>query len=466
VVLELGIGEVAVIARVVTVVWSLVLLGVSVQSRAAPVLVISIDGLHPGYVIDADRHGVAIPTLRSFVREGAYASGVVGVVPTVTFPSHTTLVTGVSPATHGIVANTPFDPHHTNREGWFWYAEDVRVPTLWSAAAARGLTTASVNWSVTVGERHIDHLIPEFWRAVNDEDLKLLRALSRPEGMLERLEAKLGPFINGYEDTVEADLVRTKFAVALLREQRPDFMAVHLIALDGFEHRDGPYVPSVYATLEALDGMIGELGAAALANDPSAVVAVVSDHGFFATHTSVNLRVPFVAAGLIELGGPVVLGAAPTIGSWQAQLIPSGGTAAVQLRDRSDDTVRAKVRALLAALHAVPANGIARIQERSEIERGGGFPEADFVVELAPGFYAGSALSGDLLTPATSKGTHGYLPEHPEMHAAFFAKGRGVARRELGVVDMRAIAPTVATVLGVDLPSAEKPALLIARGHE
>ena len=80
---------------------------------AAPLLVISIDGLHPSYVIEADRRGVDIPVRASFVRDGAYASGVIGVLPTVTFPSHTTLVTGVSPAEHGIVANTPFDPLHT-----------------------------------------------------------------------------------------------------------------------------------------------------------------------------------------------------------------------------------------------------------------------------------------------------------------------------------------------------------------
>jgi predicted AlkP superfamily pyrophosphatase or phosphodiesterase len=110
---------------------------------AAPLLVISIDGLHPDYVIEADRHGLEIPTLRSMAREGAYARGVVGVVPTVTFPSHTTLVTGVSPAKHGIVANTPFDPLGTNRDGWYWYAEDIRVPTLWGAAAARGLSRSS-----------------------------------------------------------------------------------------------------------------------------------------------------------------------------------------------------------------------------------------------------------------------------------------------------------------------------------
>ena len=123
---------------------------------AEPLLIISIDGLHPSHVIDAERHGVEIPHLRAFVEDGTFATGVVGVLPTVTFPSHTTLVTGASPAEHGVLANTPFDPLNANRDGWYWYAEDVRVPTLWSAAAARDRTTASVNWSVTVANRDID----------------------------------------------------------------------------------------------------------------------------------------------------------------------------------------------------------------------------------------------------------------------------------------------------------------------
>jgi predicted AlkP superfamily pyrophosphatase or phosphodiesterase len=284
--------------------------------------------------------------------------------------------------------------------------------------------------------------------------------------MLARLEKQLGPYVNGYEDTVEADVVRTKFAVALLREQRPYFMAVHLIALDGFEHRHGPWTPPAFATLEALDAMIRDLETTALANDPTTAVAVVSDHGFFATHTAVNLRVPFVAAGLIELDGPVALGVVPAIESWQAQLIPNGGSAAVILREGADASVRGRVRDVLAKLAADRANGIERVVERAEIERSGGFPEADFVVDFAPGFYSGAALHGPLLTPATSKGTHGYRPDHPEMHASFFLKGRGIARQQLGVVDMRALAPTFAALLGVELPSAERPALTIERTHD
>jgi predicted AlkP superfamily pyrophosphatase or phosphodiesterase len=73
--------------------------------------------------------------LRDFVKSGTYASGVVGVLPTVTYPSHTTLMTGVAPVVHGIGSNTPFDPLNTNRDGWFWYAQDLKVRTLWQAAS-------------------------------------------------------------------------------------------------------------------------------------------------------------------------------------------------------------------------------------------------------------------------------------------------------------------------------------------
>ena len=123
---------------------SALLFVVAGSSIAAPVLMISVDGLKPEYVLDADARGLRLPYLRSLISQGAYAEGVVGVWPTVTYPSHTTLVTGVSPAEHGILANLEFDPQHHFKESWFWYAAQIRVPTLWQAAHAAGLSTASV----------------------------------------------------------------------------------------------------------------------------------------------------------------------------------------------------------------------------------------------------------------------------------------------------------------------------------
>ncbi len=93
--------------------------GAPFGAGAEPVLMISIDGLRPADIIDAEERGIAAPNFRAIMTEGAYASGVVGVLPTVTYPSHTTFITGVAPALHGVSSNTVFDPLRKNDGGWY-----------------------------------------------------------------------------------------------------------------------------------------------------------------------------------------------------------------------------------------------------------------------------------------------------------------------------------------------------------
>jgi hypothetical protein len=82
---------------------------------------------------------------------------------------------------------------------------------------------------------------------------------------------------------------------------------------------------------------------------------------------------------------------------------------------------------------------------------------------LKPGYQLGGAFSGPLVTPTPSTGTHGYLPDRPEMRASFFVVGRMVVPGcDLGLVDMRQVAPTIASILGVSLPTAKQPILKIA----
>ena len=269
------------------------------------------------------------------------------------------------------------------------------------------------------------------------------------------------PFIDGYTDTIASDATRTKFAVELIRRQKPGLMAVHLVALDGTEHKHGPFLPEAFATLEQLDAMIGELSSAVLAQDAATVIAIVSDHGFIATHTMVNLRTRFVSAGLIALDN------ATTVKDWQAQVWSGGATAAIVLRDSKNESVRTRVSKLLDELRADDGNGIARVLNAKQLGELGAFPGTEFLVEFAPGFYLGTALQGELLVPGTSKGTHGYLAERPEMHASFFIKGARITpRKDLRIIDMRQIAPTLAAVLGVPLPTAKLRAAPVMQEHE
>jgi predicted AlkP superfamily pyrophosphatase or phosphodiesterase len=115
------------------------------------------------------------------------------------------------------------------------------------------------------------------------------------------------------------------------------------------------------------------------------------------------------------------------------------------------------VRTLLDKLAADPTDGIAEILDRDAMAKRETFPDAAFLVVLKQGYYCGPAISGSLVTEVPgSRGSHGFSPEYPEMRASFFAMGAGIAHhRDLGVFDMRRIAPTVAKILKVPMPSAK-----------
>jgi hypothetical protein len=126
------------------------------------------------------------------------------------------------------------------------------------------------------------------------------------------------------------------------------------------------------------------------------------------------------------------------------------------LKDTSDTALRERIGRVLDSLAADTAHGIAAVLDADSLRALGGFPGAAYLVSMAPGFTTGSRTTGPLVMPSRDRGAHGYLPDVPEMRAAFFIAGPGVpAGRLLGEIDMRDVAPTLAGLLGVRLPSAE-----------
>ena len=428
-------------------------------ASARPVLLISIDGLRPGDLTEAEQRGLKIPNLRRFMAEGSYAQGVIGVLPTVTYPSHTTLLTGASPARHGIVGNNTFDPAQINAGGWYWFASDIKVPTLWSASGKAGLKVGNVHWPVSVGAPGVRWNLPQIWRSGHGDDAKLVAALTSP-GLLAELEPKVGAaYAAGIDETIEADELRGRFGVALIKAHRPDLTTVYLTGLDHEQHLTGPGSGESHATLERIDAIIGQLVAAARAAHPKGVIAVVSDHGFEASAHETNFFRAFIDAGLIKLD------AAGKVASWEAMPWPSGGSVAVVLARPGDKELGSSVGALLSKLQADPATRITAIIGRTEIAAMGGNPKAEFYLNLAPDTYAAgfAGAAAPLSGPAKRKGMHGYFPQAVNLRSSFMIMGPGIARgRSLGEIDMRSIAPTLAKELRIKLDGAEKPALDIA----
>lgn len=427
-------------------------LGAQPSRGPTPVVLISIDGLKPEYVLEADRYQLAIPHLRALRARGAYATGVVGVVPTVTYPSHTTLVTGAAPARHGIISNNTFDPLNRNQGGWYWYASDIRLLTLWDALKEAGRTTGNVHWPVTV-DAGITWNLPQYWRTGTPDDRKLVRALSTP-GLYDAMEREVGlSFADGIDESIEGDERRARFAARMLESRKPALMLAYFTALDHEQHGKGPFTPEAFAILERIDAIIGTMVAAASrAHGGRAVVAVVSDHGFMRTSRALNLIHAFRSAGLVDY--PEGVDDKPS--AWRATLWPGGASAAVMIADSAPSTTRSRVDSLLRALASDSANGIDRVLDAESLRGRGGFPGAAYLVSLREGFTFGYRSKGPLVSDVPVGGMHGYLPDAPAMHASFFIAGPTIpAGRNLGLVDQRAIAPTLAALLGVRLRGAE-----------
>ncbi len=428
-----------------------VLSHLTAQSQRA-LVVISLDGLRPDYILKADEYKLKIPHLRRILNEGAHATGVKGVLPTVTYPSHTTILTGVWPAKHGIYSNETFDPFDKNLKGWYWYSEDIKVPTLWEAAAKAGMVTGSVSWPVSVSAAGVRYLVPEFWRASKSpEDLKLMRAVSTP-GLMAEIEKTAGPYVNDLDEASAGDQQRTRYAAAILRDKKAQFITVHLAALDHIEHATAPFSPEALAALEELDGHVGELEDAARANFPNYTICVLSDHGFARTDHTMSLMIPFIEAGFVTVKDGKVT-------DWKAFPRVDGGSAAIIVKDQKD---RDAVGALLKRLAADPANGIEQILEPDEIANQGGAPNASFWVDMKINFAVTAIQSGAIAKTRKVGGTHGFSPTHPELLASFFIAGPGIQRKaDLGIIDMRSIAPTLAGVLGIPFTTGDLPAVKI-----
>jgi predicted AlkP superfamily pyrophosphatase or phosphodiesterase len=417
------------------------------QTAPLHVVMISIDGLRPSVYLRPD--AARVPTLERLARSGVYASGVVGVFPSVTYPSHTTLITGVSPAEHGIYSNHPFDPGEGSDGSWYWYARDIRTRTLPGALRAQGLRAAAISWPVTVGA-DLDVLFPEYIESTRRETLNLLAALSKPSDLFDRVESTQG----GSLAWPMTDGARTAMAASVFRMYRPHLLLLHLVDTDTAQHEFGPDSREARSAIEQADGQVRHLLDAieesGLARHTS--VVVVSDHGFLPIARQLQLNALFRREGWLEVDS------AGRIASWRVCFQSSGGSGFVFLADPRDLALKARVAALLAEVSSDPGNGVQRVIEASELRHLGADPRASFAVDMRDGYYTANDAD-TLLAPTAAKGGHGFDPGRPALHASLIMTGPTVSRRgDLGVVRMSQIAPSVAAWFGVHLsPRADTP---------
>jgi predicted AlkP superfamily pyrophosphatase or phosphodiesterase len=234
------------------------------DGRAGHVVVVSIDGLRPD-AIEAS----GAETLQRLMREGAYSLQAQTINPSKTLPSHTSMLTGVSPAKHGITWNED-RVEETGRVG---------VPTVFDLADSAGLKTAAF-----FGKAKFRHLIGtealDYWATA-------------PRGM-EIL----------YAPRMVEDVKR------FLKYRRPQLLFIHLPDPDLAGHSAGwmslPYRLAVRRA-DAAVREIWEIGQKRFGKD--FVLIVTADHGghdrTHGTTAAVDMTIPWIAWGKEVKPGPI-----------------------------------------------------------------------------------------------------------------------------------------------------------------
>ena len=251
-------------------------------------MVLSIDGLDWRYIRDRDSLGLKIPNIRKLLTKSQYADGVVGVWPTITWPSHTAIITGARPDQSGILSNArgTLDPALS-----YWSANKLKVETLWQCAGAAGRTTAAVTWPVTM-EAKIDWNLPEVFvrRNGGSMDLASVEKYGTP-GLAAEIAKAYPSFAQQWVD----DRTRTQAVLFLLKQKKPDLLLTHLVDLDSEAHDQGPFDKNANAIMERTDELIGDI-LKALPKDYD--FALVSDHGFERVDRIANLKAIAAAGGV------------------------------------------------------------------------------------------------------------------------------------------------------------------------
>jgi len=419
--------------------------------RAQHVVVISIDGLRPDYYLPSPTRLAQMPALDALRESGSWAEGVIGQFPSLTYPSHTSIVTGTSPATHGIVQNTRFAPEGGG--GWYFEAAGLEVPTLWDAAREAGLTTAGISWPVTVGAK-IDYLLPETNQAPRDTTwLDLMRTQSTP-GLVDAVVARLGGFEpNANRDYAQRDRFSTAAAAVILETYRPNLLLIHLVEADTAQHQFGPNSPQAIDALARVDAAVASIVAsietAGLTGDTA--VIITGDHGFYRVHSAFQPNVALREAGLLQTDE------SGRITSWQAMAHRS----AIRVKDPADSALAARVEQLFKTLAEGRYRGLFRVIDRAEIARRGGDPDALLFLEPSEGYTTAAGTTGEFLVASSRHGDHGYLPDAPEMHTGLIVAGAGIAKGiAMPLARQIDIAPTAARLLGIRLPHAEGVAMV------
>jgi len=394
-----------------------------------------------------------LPGFSHLLRSASYCGTVNSVYPSLTYPCHASISTGMFPMNHGVVSNTLLQVNRKSPD-WNWTRDRIKADTFYDAAMRNGYTTAALFWPGTAKSR-VTFNMPEIFANRPWKNQILVSLLNGTPLYQLEMNRRFGHLRRGISQPWLDDYLQAA-ALFTLKEKRPNVTMIHFTELDAMRHRFG------YDSLEArkaltsydlkLQKVMALLEEEGMMEETT--LFVLGDHDQIPVDKEMHLNSLFKAQGLIRTRNQKIT-------TFDSYVQSQDGSAYVYLNDPEDKVFLEKVRTLLESLARKDDFGIETVYTRKEAIALGANRECSFMLEARRGFVFKDSHWEPLLVKLDANGTgsdhhglstHGFSPFKEGYQTLFFATGKGI-RKNIPIVTMSLLdeGPTFAHLMGSPL---------------
>lgn len=390
------------------------------------------------------------------MEKAALCNQVSSVYPTLTYPAHVSIVTGMKPKNHGVINNTCLQPNRPNPD-WMWQRRFVKTTTLYDEARKAGWVTAGLLWPVTAKSK-IKYNIPEVLANRPWQNQILVSARDSSLGYLLECNKRFGHLRDGVRQPALDNFVHQS-ALYTIRKYNPDLFMIHFTDLDTNRHIYGLDHEKTFAAMDRHDERLGEIIEALeeTGDMEKTTIVVLGDHCQFNTSQVVYFNYLLKEKGYLKTKGDKIV-------SYQVIAKNCDGSCYIYLhpKERNNDTLKRQVTELFTELSKDMTYGIERIFTGAEAGELGADNECYLMLEAADSFYfldefETLTLPVNQVKKHKMKATHGYLPDKKDYKTFFMASGFGIKagilyEEEMALYDE---GPTLAKLMGLDLKNTD-----------
>lgn len=412
-------------------------------------VIVSFDGLS---TLDFD-YISTLPNFKEFIEDSSYCKNVYSIYPSLTYPAHSSIVTGKYPNNHGVINNT-FLQLNTDSPDWHWHRKDIKAETFYDIAIENKMKVAALLWPVTAKSK-IQYNMPEIFANRKWQNQIMVSLLNGSPLYQIQMNYKYGSIRNSRSQP-ELDNFTSKCLNDTLKNKKPDITMVHFTDLDTIRHKFGFDSKEAIEALNRHDERLGEIINTLKSSNmyDESTLILLGDHSSLNEDKVIYLNRLLKEKGFIEVDEKGL------INNYSAILKNCDGSAYIYTKN-NDKKIKEKVFKVIKDFNK-KYNCIEDILTSKQAKKLGADENCTFMLEAKKGYYFLDDHNRKVIEdikkedigniPHITLSTHGYSPCKEDYTTVFMAKGCGIKKNiiidKMSLIDY---ANTFSKLLGFEM---------------